>query len=399
MVVSESGRGYDRFRDRLIFPIRDVKGRPIAFGGRAITPGDEPKYLNSSDSLLYRKSETLYGLDAARTAMRERDFAVVVEGYMDRIALARGGFENTVAGCGTALTSEQVRLIARYTRRVVLFYDADAAGQNATRKALELLLPENFQVTIATTPGGKDADDLLRSGGPEALGACLKAAVPYWPWLLTHLAAKHDLRQPQGRENYLKEAIDLLRLVPGDAGRRVLVAPLAQKLEIDESVVMGELRKRPGSPADSGNARRALKSSLLPVERLIWHQLTQNPALVEIIRNEVDREHLENLYTSEALLALYCDPDPPDATVIRKRLLEAVGPEEVAAIGEETAPPTGEAMRRILGKLRENRLKYLSRKLDQELRDAMAAGDGVRVNEILQARAGIMRKLQEFGES
>lgn len=396
LVTGESGRPYDRFRDRLLFPIRDVKGRAIAFGGRAITPGDEPKYLNSPDSLLYKKSEVLYGLDRARGAMRDKDYAILVEGYMDQLALDRAGFANTVAGCGTALTGEQARLLARYTRRAVLFYDADTAGQNAARKAITLLVPENFQITIATTPGGKDADELLNTGGPEALQECLKNAVPFWPWLLRHLEGQHDLRQPQGREKFLSDAVDLLRQVPGEAARRSLVAPLAEKLAIPEGVVLSELRKRPGEAGGGGFARQALRGSLTPVERMLWHLLLGEPALVRILRDEAEREDLLELLTSPALLAIYGAEEEPDGPAIQKALSDCAGGGALAALAiEDEKQISPLALRKTLSTLRQNRLKYSSRKLDRELQEAIAAGDSPRVNEILQERRQLARKIQE----
>lgn len=395
LVTGETGRNYDRFRDRLIFPIRDVKARPVAFGGRSITPENEPKYLNSPDTILYKKSEVLYGLDQARGPMRERDLCVIVEGYMDRIALARAGVACTVAGCGTALTPEQVKLIARYTRRAVLFYDSDTAGQNATRKALLLLLPENFQVSIATTPAGKDADDLLNSGGPEAVQECLRNAVPFWPWFLGHLAAQHDLRQPQAREKYLGEALDVLRRVPGEVARRSLIAPLAEKLDIPEGVVMAEMRKRPGESGHDGAVRQALKGSLTPSERLLWHLLLESPPLVRVLRELAQPDDLEGLFTGPALLELLQAEEEPDAPFIQRVLIDAASPAVLSTLSLESAPATPENLRVALSKIQQNRLKYASRQLDRELLEAQAAGRTDQVNEILKKRLALARQVQD----
>ncbi len=395
LVTGETGRNYDRFRDRLIFPIRDVKARPVAFGGRSLTPENEPKYLNSPDTILYKKSEVLYGLEQARGPMRERDLCVIVEGYMDRIALARAGVACTVAGCGTALTPDQVKLIGRYTRRVVLFYDSDAAGQNAARKALLLLLPENFQVSIATTPAGKDADDLLNTGGPDAVQECLRTAVPFWPWFLGQLAAQHDLRQPQAREKYLTDALDLLRRVPGEVARRSLVAPLAEKLDIPEGVVMAELRKRPGESGSDGAVRQALKGSLTPAERLLWHLLLESPPLVRVLRELTQPDDLEGLFTGPALLELLQAEEEPDAPMIQRVLIDAASPAVLSALSMETAPASAENLRVALSKIQQNRLKYASRQLDRELLEAQAAGRTDQVNEILKKRLALARQTQD----
>ena len=155
---------YDRFRRRIMFPIANESGKIVAFGGRAL--GDDlPKYLNSPETPIYSKSNVLYHLDRAKEALRQSDFAVLVEGYMDAIAVARAGIANVVASCGTSLTEPQVKLLNRFTRRIIVNYDPDTAGQAATERSLTILLEQGVEVRVLALPGGKDPDSFYPSRG------------------------------------------------------------------------------------------------------------------------------------------------------------------------------------------------------------------------------------------
>ena len=170
---------YDRFRGRIMFPIESVSGRVIAFGGRDFESDQAgaPKYLNSPETRIYRKGENLYGLSWARHAVRRNECALLVEGYMDVVSLVAHGFDNTVASLGTALTPEQARLLARYTKRTLLLFDSDAAGLRATFRAGDTLLEAGLHPGVVTLPPGEDPDTVVRNQGPEALGEYLDQAV------------------------------------------------------------------------------------------------------------------------------------------------------------------------------------------------------------------------------
>jgi DNA primase len=169
VLEGRSGGYYDRLRGRLTFPICDVRGRVIAFGGRALTPDQEPKYLNTAESPVYHKRRALYGLHLALESMRKAGRAIVCEGYFDAIALHRAGLGESVATCGTALTEDHAKDLRRRTANVTLLFDGDAAGGNAMEKALAVLLPEGLRVRAVSLPGGQDPDDYLAAEGAEAL--------------------------------------------------------------------------------------------------------------------------------------------------------------------------------------------------------------------------------------
>ncbi|MFL6336801.1 MAG: DNA primase, partial [Pyrinomonadaceae bacterium] len=154
VVKKEQGGYYDRFRGRLIFPVTDAQGRPVAFGARAMRPGDEPKYLNSPETAAYTKGRHLFGLSVTREEIRRKKFAILVEGYLDLIVPFQHGVRNVVASLGTALTAEQAKLLNRFARKVVVNYDGDRAGINAAKRAIEVLLPEDFEVKVLVLPEG-----------------------------------------------------------------------------------------------------------------------------------------------------------------------------------------------------------------------------------------------------
>lgn len=302
VLARKSGRGqYDRFRDRLIFPIRDVNGRPVAFGGRAI--GDaEPKYINSPETPSYTKGDHLYGLDLAREAIRREGLAVVVEGYLDLAALVRAGFEQVVASLGTAFTPAQARLLARYTRRVVFSYDGDSAGAAATRRSLDLLLERGFEVRVVELPTGMDPDDYIRKEGAEAYGRLLRQAPGYLEFLLQREAGARDLNRVEEQVAAVNAVLPHLARLSNAIERGSWVGRLADTLRIDEGLVLQELRaalksaqtrirQRPKTPRPPREAEARLVSLLLRsedersrwAEELDWSDL-ENTAVEPIVR-------------------------------------------------------------------------------------------------------------------
>src|SRR6267378_6706769 len=197
----EGGRLFDRFRRRITFPIANESGKIVAFGCRALGD-DQPKYLNSPETPIYSKSNVLYHLDRAKEPIRRQDFAILVEGYMDAIAVARAGIGNVVASCGTSLAEQQIKLLGRFTRRVIVNYDPDTAGQTATERSLSLLLEHDFEVRVLALPavGNKKADPdfFIRERGKDEYLRLLKEAPPYVDYLIAR-ARQMDLTTGEGK--------------------------------------------------------------------------------------------------------------------------------------------------------------------------------------------------------
>ena len=226
---------YDRFRDRVMFPIRNVKGECIGFGGRVL--GDEkPKYLNSPETPVFSKGRELYGLFEARAALREHGYALVTEGYMDVVALAQLGFANAVATLGTACTAEHVQKLFRFTDSVVFSFDGDSAGRRAARKALDAALPfasDTRTVKFLFLPAEHDPDSYIREHGKEGFAACIKQAVPLSRFLLEAAADGCDLDTAEGRAHMASNARPLWSLLPDGALKPQLLAEIADRVMID----------------------------------------------------------------------------------------------------------------------------------------------------------------------
>lgn len=253
---------YDRFRDRVMFPIRNVKGECIGFGGRVLGD-DKPKYLNSPETPVFSKGRELYGLFEARTALREHGFALVTEGYMDVVALAQLGFANTVATLGTACTAEHVQKLFRFTDAVVFSFDGDSAGRRAARKALEAALPfasDVRSVKFLFLPAEHDPDSYIRAHGQEGFATMVKQAVPLSRFMVDAASDACDMLTAEGRAHMASNARVLWSLLPDGALKRQLLAEIADQVQIDSRELLQLWQ--PAAPYKSGqrNANASGKS-------------------------------------------------------------------------------------------------------------------------------------------
>ncbi|MCH8178669.1 MAG: DNA primase [Proteobacteria bacterium] len=240
------GKRYDRFRDRIMFPIRNPQGEVIGFGGRVLDKG-EPKYLNSPETPVFVKGRELYGLFEGRAALRNKGYAIVTEGYMDVVALAQWGFGNAVATLGTACSHEHVQKLFRFTEHIVFSFDGDAAGRRAAGRALEAALPfatDTRRLSFLFLPAEHDPDSYIREHGPEAFEACVKKAVPLSRQLLEHASAECDLDSAEGRARLLTQAIPLIAQLPEGALRGLIADDLAQLARSAPEEVRRRLEER-----------------------------------------------------------------------------------------------------------------------------------------------------------
>ena len=280
---AEGKRTYDRFRRRIIFPIARESGKVVAFGGRALGD-DQPKYLNSPETPIYTKSRVLYHLDRAGPAIRKLDYAILVEGYMDCIAVAFAGVENVVATCGTSLTEGQTRLLGRYSRRVVVNYDPDSAGVAATERSLNLLLEQGFEAKVLALPGGLDPDSFIRRQGADAYRERLGGAPTYLDYLTERAAAEHDLERPEGKIAAANALMPYLAKVPNSMLRSELANRVAERFRLDARLLREELHRAAGEGrreirlhADAG----ALRAT--PAEKQLLGLCLQSQEAAEVV--------------------------------------------------------------------------------------------------------------------
>ncbi len=346
-VLQESGlisrdqsgsRLFDRFRRRITFPIANDSGKIVAFGCRALGE-DQPKYLNSPETPIYSKSGVLYHLDRAKEALRRSDFAVLVEGYMDAIAVARAGIINVVASCGTSLAEQQIKLLSRFTKRIIVNYDPDTAGQLATERSISLLLENDFEVRVLalpaltlTSPDGSnvsknaDPDLYIREMGIDAYTKLLKDAPPYVDYLIGR--ARHmDLSTGEGKLRAVNYLLPYVQKIPNRLLRSEWATRIAQQLRLDEPVMRAALSKaaverRSGLKVAPELIGRAAK----PVERRLIRMLAEaddfRRELADRLQNARLYESLETEKVFAALIAANLAGTPIDATAIAAGLEE-----------------------------------------------------------------------------
>ena len=312
----QEGNGYyDAFRGRLMFPIHNEAGKVIAFGGRALREGDEPKYLNSPETPIYRKTSILYNLHRAREGMRKSNRAVLVEGYMDVIGVYAAGIREVVATCGTALTNPQVRVLHRHSDTVVINFDPDDAGANAAERAVQVLLDESLHVKVLSLDagpsgerGGKlDPDEYVKRYGAEAYRTRLDSASGYFHWLADRARLKFDMKTTDGRMDAFKFLLPNVQRIPDKLERAAVANDLAGYLGVDASLVLEQFkraatdRRAPGQLAPPAPPPRAQIPAL---ERILLNALVSSVATRQAILPRLEPAMTDAFVTSQILDAL-----------------------------------------------------------------------------------------------
>lgn len=299
----QGGRLYDRFRRRLMFPIWNEAGKVIAFGGRSLGD-DHPKYMNSPETPIYSKSHVLYHLDRAKEALRHSDFAILVEGYMDAIAVARAGLTNVVASCGTSLADPQIKLLARFTGRVVVNYDPDTAGQAATERSIALLLEKEFDVRVLALPGGADPDKFLKEEGADAYRKLLAQAPAYLDYLIAR-ARRMDRSTAAGKLAALNFLMPYVQRLPNRLLRSEWATRIASELRVEEPVLREALRRAATERHSEVKPKVELMvPAVSPAERILIRMLAEGAQFGERIARELTAESLHRGLETEKVFDL-----------------------------------------------------------------------------------------------
>ncbi len=311
------GQMYARFRKRITFPIANEAGKTIAFTARALDSADTdakagPKYLNSPETPLYSKSSVLFNLDKARADMRTHDFALLVEGQMDCISVYMAGVRNVLATSGTAFTEAQVRLLSRFTHRVVVNFDPDQAGANAAEKSIALLTEEGFEVKVVTLEGGLDPDRFVRENGMEAYMAALRSAKRHSDYLIDRARQLFPARTPEAKVKAVNFLLPHIRRMPNALTRDSFAADAAQKLSIDSALMRQELKQAAVSRTESLPARR--QTPVTEVERTLLRALVlpaTNPARILSASQLAENSGWYDGMTAAPLFEILANGDPP----------------------------------------------------------------------------------------
>jgi len=395
----QNGKLFDRFRRRVMFPIANDSGKIVAFGGRAL--GDDlPKYLNSPETPIYTKSNILYHLDRAKEALRQRDFAVLVEGYMDAIAVARAGISNVVASCGTSLTEPQVKLLNRFTRRIIVNYDPDTAGQAATERSLAILLERGAEVRVLALPGGKDPDSFIRSEGAAAYTKLLNEAPPYVDYLISR-ARKMDMSTAEGKLRAVNFLMPYVQRIPDRILRSEWATRIAQQLRIEEPVLRESMRKAASERRSEVKARPELVGRVgKPAERRLVQMLIEAEEFRSQLAQEIRTGELHKGLESERILAALVEACAtgirPDAAELALALEDRDRRLLFEIAFESAAPPTWEEAESCLAVLRRRRAEEELSAVQKQIESfaaAAGAGAGGELRRLLERKQELRRRL------
>ena len=391
---------YDRFRNRLMFPIHNESGKVIAFGGRALGADDQPKYLNSPETKIYKKTFVLYNLHRAKAQARKLDRMILVEGYMDAVGIYQAGLQNVVASCGTSLTNEQVRSIKRQVAHtdagaghVVVNFDPDPGGVRGTERSIQMLLAEGLRVKVLNLPGDADPDEFIQQQGIGQYSRLCDAAPSYFHWLTDRERTRHDVSTAEGRAAALQVLWPTLERVHDKVERNSLMEEVAARLGIEAQLVRDQFRR---SPSNTESIKRVIEisSSVPPNERLLLKCVLQNEdartAVMHYLKQSgiADTLHLKHIFN--AILSMEAEAE--DFTfggLIRRleareqKIVSELSFKHTDMSAEEAAGQALQCLRALETKTTENRRADLRRRIrsaesEGDLKEALRLADELR---------------------
>jgi len=391
LVVQGKTHSYDRFRNRLIFPIFDIRGRVVGFGGRALDD-QEPKYLNSPETALYTKGRHLFGLVQAKDAILKAKTAVVVEGYFDCAVLVDAGVLNVVAPLGTALTADQARLLKRYAEVVVLAFDADAAGEQATLRGIDLLIEHGLDVRIAQLPSGVDPDEYVRAEGREQFQQLLEQSSTLFDFLTQTAIQRFPIRTSEHKVRAAQFVLPTLAKMPNAMLRSEYVRLLAERLHLDEQAVVQEMTKsQPRSVADRpATERRAstVRSTAHGPERLLTALVLDDPLRWRVAQATIRLEDMHDP-ALRAILSVVGALESMEQPVTPARVISRLSEAEQGALVSElvtlaqSVTAKDEALDDCLRRVKADARKRQREVLREQIRAAEAAGREQDVQQLL----------------
>ncbi len=407
---------YSKFRNRVMFPIANENGKVIAFTGRTLATDDKsgPKYLNSPETPIYSKSRVLFNLDLAKEAVRKLEYAILVEGQMDCISVSAAGFHNVIASSGTAFTDAQAKLLGRFSKNVVVNFDPDTAGANATERTLGLLVEDDFNVKVLRLEAGFDPDLFIRQRGKDAYAQALKHSQPYFDYLIERARAKFPVRSPEGKVKAVNYLLPHIQRVPSRIVRDELAHEVAQKLGIDSAVLRQEL-KHVAANRSAATIKAPAEAQVTDAERLLIRALASGAQMQPGQEHVSGRDGAEEEFDPARQAQFALKSEELHRGLATEALIEVLlnaGPET----GELMNLPIAEADRRLLASILMNEEEELSpeglegavkalrrialrRKLERVQRELQASrtADPGQLEALLQEKVRIKRALMDAG--
>lgn len=393
--LRDTGNGfYDKFRGRLMFPITDAQGKVVAFGGRILGEG-EPKYLNSPETALYTKGHHLFGLSQSRETVRRQGYVILVEGYLDFLIPFQFGVKNLVASLGTALTEQQVRLLGRYSKKIIVNFDPDKAGVNATKRSLELLLTEGFKVNVLTLPDNLDPDEFIRERGAESYGRLLKNSQSFMDYIVAQAMKSHDQNSPTGKAETLNGILPYLKLVKDRVESSEQVERIADRLKLDSKVVREEFRRAVEIRADRVSDSVIVASlTMKPAEKNLLAAMLNHEGVRHRMLQQLVEEDYKQLRTSpifKLMVDLAKQNLEPTYAVLSEQIFDSalvneLLPELLIQDDDKSEAAYQREAEESLSSLRSSRLSEQQTVLQSEMNQAQRSGDSELVNELLMKK-------------
>ncbi len=409
VVKKDEGGSYDRFRGRLMFPVIDAQGRPIAFGGRTLEPEGEPKYLNSPETSAYTKGRHLFGLNLTRDEIRRAGFAILVEGYLDLIVPYQFGVRNVVASLGTALTPEQVKLVARFARKVVVNYDGDRAGVQAAKRAIETILADDIEVKVLVLPDNADPDDFIRKYGVSEYQRRRGEAQPHIQFVIDQAVRDRNLHSPADKAAAIEETLPFVRAVRSRIQKREYfdIAMDALRVQVDQRRELWQ-RIRSGASTDAATVQELVKRSpasrpTVAEEKLLALVLA-NEELRKIILPRLEEGDYADLATAQIFRALV-KLDQEESEISFDSLSEATTDDPKASellarlMMDEPAESFDDSLAQADSCLNALHLMKLDRRIEEmasEIAEADRAGDEERRDRLAMEKLELSKRRGSF---
>ncbi|MFA4842515.1 MAG: DNA primase, partial [Candidatus Omnitrophota bacterium] len=408
LVLSKDGGGfYDRFRNRIIFPISDIKARVLGFGARVLpapsaASGDEslPKYINSPETPIYTKGRNLYGLHLAKDAIREEDAVVVVEGYLDFIMPYQGGMKNIVASQGTALTQEQARALKRFTQNVVMVYDPDKAGELAALRSLDIFIEQDISVKVVTLPQGADPDLFVRKNGIAQFHSRVKEAQNLFDYKLQVLKTRYNAKEIEGKAKISGEMLSTVNKFKNAVLKSEYIKRLAEQLSVKEEALLAEAAKIKDDKSYAFLSPVPSKAALNinPTERLLVKLMLEENELINHIKESLEPADFRDERIGRIISIMFELIDQGKAIEPQKLANYFQGDEALQVICESSFLPevSGEDRGKIVDdciqRLKAQRHKTKRQQLHDEISQAQAKGDEVRLKSLMHEFHALIKK-------
>lgn len=400
ILTKEAGGYYDRFRNRIIFPVFDIHSRVLGFGAR-VMDNSLPKYINSPETPLYTKGRNLFGFNLARDFIRDCDCAVIVEGYLDFMMPYQEGIKNIAASQGTALTLEQIKLLKRYTHNVVMVYDGDTAGEIATLRSLDILIDEGMNPKIAPLPKGKDPDLIVRHEGAGSLKTKIDNAVSFFDYKLDLLKSRYNMKEAYGKSEIASQMLLTINKFDNAILRGEYIKKLSEELKIPEHYILDELNKLKLAVSRHSAAPVVLQrkqSEINPAEKLLIKFMLEEKELIERIMQELTPSDFQDTRTAKIvqvmhdlalqgkniepnLLMNYFSEDDANQLVCETMFMPAILEEE-----------REKAIHDCIARIKVQRLKSKREYLHLQIKSAQSMGDEQRLSSLIQEFHNLIKK-------